>query len=130
MTRPSKSEPKVSVSFELSEIEKAVEGVQIALEDLGIRTLVGSDTGRTIRNSAALLTMVVARLRHFRRAVSGAVSPREILASHNAVSRRAPADDPDILLGTLESGSRRGRFAEPTARGGRASHQRPHRTTG
>jgi hypothetical protein len=90
---------KVSLSFELTEIEAALGGIQMLLEPTCREPVRDGTDGLTVRGAAALLAMVAARTRHVRRAISGIVSPREILADHNAVADcDPPGEQTDIVL--------------------------------
>jgi hypothetical protein len=87
----------VSLASELSVLEASVNGVRIVLEHLSMQAA-GSPDPRALESAVGLLTMVAARVRLCRRVVIGAEPARIILAPHNTVVDRHPADDPDVLL--------------------------------
>jgi hypothetical protein len=89
--------PKVSLASELSVLESAVNGVRSVLEHAAMQGR-GSPDPRTLEGAIGLLAIVAARVRLCRRVVVGAEPARIILAPHNAVVDRHPADDPDVLL--------------------------------
>jgi hypothetical protein len=91
------SSPKVSLASELSVLESAVNGVGVVLEHLAMQAGGGADP-RALEGAIGLLAVVGASVRFCRRVVSGAEPARIILAPHNAVTDRHPADDPDVLL--------------------------------
>jgi hypothetical protein len=97
MASKKQSSPKVSLASELSVLESAVNGVRIVLEHLTMRARGGADPC-ALEGAIGLLAIVGARLRLCRRVVVGAEPARTILAPHNAVTDRHPADDPDVLL--------------------------------
>jgi hypothetical protein len=97
MASKKQSSPRVSVASELSVLEAAVNGVQVVLEHLRTQPN-GSLDLRALDGATGLLAIVAARVRLCRRVVIGAEPARTILAPHNAVADRHPADDPDVLL--------------------------------
>jgi len=97
MASKKKSSPKVSLASELSVLESAVNGVRVVLEHLTMQAGGGPDP-RSLEGAIGLLAIVGARVRLCRRVVIGAEPARTILAPHNAVTGRHPADDPDVLL--------------------------------
>ena len=98
MASKKKSSPKVSLASELSVLESAVNGVRVVLEHLTMQAGGGPDP-RSLEGAIGLLAIVGARVRLCRRVVVGAEPARTILAPHNAVADRHPADDPDVMLG-------------------------------
>ena len=96
MASKKQSSPKVSLASELSVLESAVNGVRIVLEHLTVQA--SSPDPRALEGAVGLLAIVAARVRLCRRVVIGAEPARTILAPHNAVADRHPADDPDVLL--------------------------------
>ena len=97
MAPKKQSSPKVSLSSELSVLESAVNGVRIVLEHQAMQGGGGPDP-RVLEGAIGLLAIVAARVRLCRRVVIGAEPARTILAPHNTVADRHPADDPDVLL--------------------------------
>lgn len=97
MAAKKQSPLKVSLASELSVLESAVSGIRIVLEQLTMQAS-GRPDPRAIEAAIGLLTIVTARVRLCRRVVIGAEPARTILAPHNAVADRHPADDPDVLL--------------------------------
>ena len=89
--------PRVSLASELSVLESSVDGVRIVLEQLTTHAS-GTPDPRALDSAIGLLAIVAARIRLFRRVVIGAEPARTILAPHNTVVDRHPADDPDVLL--------------------------------
>jgi hypothetical protein len=74
-----------------------VNGVRIVLERLAMQAG-GSPDPPALEGATGLLAVVAARVRLCRRVVIGAEPSRTILAPHNRVIDRHPADDPDVLL--------------------------------
>jgi hypothetical protein len=97
MASKKKSSPRVSLASELSVLESSVNGVRILLEHLTMKGSVSPDP-RALDGATGLLAIVAARVRLCRRVVIGAEPARTILAPHNIVVDRHPADDPDVLL--------------------------------
>jgi hypothetical protein len=87
----------VSLSSELSVLESAVNGVRIVLEHVTMHAG-GSPDPHALESAVGLLAIVAARVRLCRRVVIGAEPARTIVAPHNVVVDRHPADDPDVLL--------------------------------
>jgi len=97
MVSKKQSSPKASLASELSVLESALNGVRVVLEHL--TTQAGGDPDPSaLEGAIGLLAIVGARVRLCRRVVVGAEPARTILAPHNAVADRHPADDPDVLL--------------------------------
>jgi len=97
MASKKQSSPRVSLASELSVLESAVNGVRIVLEHVTVQASGGPDP-RALESAIGLLAIVAARVRLCRRVVIGAEPARTILAPHNAVADRHPADDPDVML--------------------------------
>jgi hypothetical protein len=97
MASKKQSSPRVSLASELSVLESSVNGVRIALEHVTMQGGEGSHR-RTLEGAVGLLAIVAARVRLCRLVVIGAEPARTILAPHNTVVDRHPADDPDVLL--------------------------------
>jgi hypothetical protein len=97
MASKKQSSPRVSLASELSVSESAVDGVRILLEHVAVQAS-GSPDPRALKSAIGLLAIVAARVRLCRRVVIGAEPARTILAPHNAVAARHPADDPDVML--------------------------------
>jgi hypothetical protein len=79
-------------------LESAVDGVRIVLEHVAMQAS-GDPDPRALESAVGLLAIVAARVRLCRRVVIGAEPARTILAPHNAVGDRHPAEDPDVMLG-------------------------------
>jgi hypothetical protein len=88
----------VSVASELSVLESAINGVRITVEYVVTQASSSADR-RALESIVGLLAVVAARIRLCRRVVIGAEPARVILAPHNTVIERHPADDPDVFLG-------------------------------
>lgn len=97
MSSKKKSSPRVSLASELSVLESSVNGVRIVLEHLAMQAS-GSPDPPALDGAIGLLAVVAARVRLCRSVVIGAEPSRTILAPHNTVVERHPADDPDVLL--------------------------------
>ena len=98
MASKKQSSARVSLASELFVLESSVNGVRVLLEHLTIQAN-GRVDPHTLESAVSLLAIVSARVRLCRRVVIGAEPARTILARHNSVVDRHPADDPDVLLG-------------------------------
>jgi hypothetical protein len=105
-------EETVSLSFELTDLEDAIEGAVILAECLVTYQLNEDQMIRVPAAIVAALVQVQTRIRQLRRVVRGERDAAEVRTRHNAVMSR-PGDDPDILLGAQERGSRA--LQRPTA---------------
>ena len=93
----------VSLGAELAQLACAAQGVVTFLDaDEG-----GDMTGEQQREAAALLWLVVERLRRLRRVVVGAEDAKGLLATFNEAEAHRPGDDPDMLLRPWSSDARR-----------------------
>jgi hypothetical protein len=91
------------VSFELTDLEDAIEGAVILAECL-VTYQINED--QMVRVPAAIVAALVQaqnRIRQLRRAVRGERDAAEIRTRHNTAVL-GPDDDPDILLGAQERG--------------------------
>jgi hypothetical protein len=88
----------VSLSDELFELERAIEGARLMLDMLANEGM-PTEYAETVAPSAiaAGLSLVVARLHHLGRVVRGGEDPRHVWAPHNDSIGLHP-DDADVRL--------------------------------
>lgn len=75
---------KLDLGSEVAEVRCAVEGVRVMADTLVSESAPDSETVRLMpRRIAALLNLIVARVRLVERALNGSRDPAELLAHHN-----------------------------------------------
>ena len=83
----------VSLSFELFELERAVEGARLMLDMLANEGMPTEYAQRVAPSAvAAGLSLVVARLHHLGRVIRGGEDPQHVWAEHNDDTVHHPAD--------------------------------------
>jgi hypothetical protein len=98
-----RDEETVSLSFELTDLEDAIEGAVILAECLVSYQLNEDQMIRVPAAIVAALAQVQIRIRQLRRVVRGERDAAEIRTRHNTAVF-GPDDDPDILLGAQNRG--------------------------
>ena len=96
----------VRLGWELMEIEQAVVGVRILLDNFRHQQFGNDFDGNAAPHAAsAMLSMVVLRLQRVWHVVQGETNPAEIWSQHNAIemsARQQPADDVYLTEWTAE----------------------------
>jgi hypothetical protein len=89
----------VSISFELDEVEAAVQAARLAVDLLRFDAAVTEEDAEGVPCAVSgVLALVGCRLRDVSRVIRGSAPPRSIVAPHNLVDRNGTGEPEDLVL--------------------------------